>query len=107
MSDPSYAQELSHLRLTTLEVRIRAIGVFDTVGALGIPRVAWLGKLGQHSPEEMNEYSFYDTTLDDCIDNAFQALALDEKRATFQPSLWEKRGNKRTVSVENCHLASS
>lgn len=36
------------------------------------------------------EYSFYDTSLNECIENAFQALALDEERAPFCPTLWEK-----------------
>lgn len=34
--------------------------------------------------------SFYDTSLSDCIENAFQALALDERRSSFSPALWEK-----------------
>lgn len=68
-----------------------------TKGSLGVPRVAWLGRLGRVSPTGMNEYAFYDTTLDNCIDNAFQALALDERRGAFIPSVWEKRGNTETV----------
>jgi Uncharacterized alpha/beta hydrolase domain (DUF2235) len=36
------------------------------------------------------EYRFYDTSLHECIENAFQALALDEERAPFAPALWEK-----------------
>lgn len=44
----------------------------------------------------MREYSFYDTSLNECIENAFQALALDEERAPFSPALWEKPRNSRT-----------
>ena len=32
LQDPEYAEELERLNLTTLDARIRAIGVFDTVG---------------------------------------------------------------------------
>lgn len=40
------------------------------------------------------EMLFYDTSITDCIENAFQALALDESRASFSPAVWEKpRGN--------------
>ena len=46
----------------------------------------------------MKEYTFYDTSLSDCIENAFQALALDEQRAPFQPAIWEKKSRNRTVS---------
>lgn len=42
------------------------------------------------------EYQFYDTSLNDCIENAFQALALDEQRAPFAPALWEKPRNSTT-----------
>lgn len=40
--------------------------------------------------------SFYDTRLSNCIENAFQALALDERRTSFSPALWEKVGDNRT-----------
>ena len=40
--------------------------------------------------------SFYDTKLSNCIENAFQALALDERRSSFSPALWEKTGDNRT-----------
>lgn len=34
-------------------ITVKAIGVWDTVGSLGIPEVAWLSKLGvsQSNPE--------------------------------------------------------
>lgn len=40
------------------------------------------------------ELLFYDTSIQNCIENAFQALALDESRSCFSPAVWEKpRGN--------------
>ena len=45
----------------------------------------------------MREYSFDDTTIDESVDNAFHALALDEQRAAFTPALWEKSGKSNTV----------
>lgn len=47
--------------------------------------------------DESREMAFYDTKLSDCIENAFQALALDEQRASFSPALWEKPEGNRTV----------
>jgi hypothetical protein len=38
--------------------------------------------------------------LDDRIENAFQALALDEKRASFQPCVWEKLDDGETNLVQ-------
>ena len=40
--------------------------------------------------------SFYDTKLSNCVENAFQALALDERRSSFCPALWEKMPNNTT-----------
>ncbi len=49
----------------------------------------------------MKAFQFYDTTIDDFVENAFQALCLDEKRAAFSPALWEKTRDCTTVSVPN------
>lgn len=93
--DPRYREELERRGLTTLDVPIKAIGVFDTVGALGVPRVGWLEKLGiQSSSSKRTE--FFDTKLSNCIENAFQALALDEHRSSFSPALWEKMPGNNT-----------
>ena len=97
-SNPAYAKELERLGFTRLGVPIRAVGVWDTVGSLGIPRVNWLEALGVQS-RDMKAYAFYDTSLGDCIENAFQALALDEHRGPFSPAVWEKPRNSKTVRI--------
>jgi uncharacterized protein (DUF2235 family) len=92
--DPRYKRELERRGLTRLGVPIKAVAVWETVGSLGIPRVPILERLGLQS-KGMKEYTFYDTSLGSCIEHAFHALALDERRASFQPAVWEKaRGNK-------------
>jgi len=62
---------------------IKFIGVWDTVGALGIPVHAfqWINK---------NKYEFHDTTLSSLVEHAYQALAVDEHRDNFKPTLWQK-----------------
>ncbi|KIX09379.1 uncharacterized protein Z518_00458 [Rhinocladiella mackenziei CBS 650.93] len=97
--DQRYVDELARRGLTTLHIPIKAICCWDTVGSLGIPRVAWLENL-RLQPPGMHDYEFYDTRLHPCIENAFQALALDERRAPFSPALWEKRDNDRTNLVQ-------
>jgi hypothetical protein len=57
------------------------IGVWDTVGALGIP-----GQL--FSDFDQAKYGFLDTTLSACVQNAYHAVSLDERRAPFMPTLW-------------------
>lgn len=66
------------------EVAIRFIGVWDTVGALGIPDVAsWF-------PFARGRYRFHDTELSGIVQFAYQALALDEHRADFAPTKWTR-----------------
>jgi uncharacterized protein (DUF2235 family) len=59
---------------------VAMVGVWDTVGSLGIPAI--IGGV------DYKIYGFLDTPLHPCIKNAYQALALDEKRAQFPPTLW-------------------
>ncbi len=92
-SDPMYRETLEREGLTRLGINIKVIGVWDTVGALGIPRVGWLSRFGLQD-QTTKEYRFYDTSLSSCIENAYQALALDENRTAFSPAVWEKpQGN--------------
>ena len=63
------------------EVTVRFIGVWDTVGALGIP-LRGLSKLTAHRHE------FHDVELSRYVKHACHALAIDERRGPFRPSLW-------------------
>lgn len=94
-NNPAYREELYRRGMTDLNVTIKAIGVFDTVGSLGVPRVGWLTKIGLQSSES-DRMQFYDTKLSNAVENAFQALALDEKRSAFSPAVWEKPPGNRT-----------
>lgn len=93
--DPRYEEELEKRDLTRLDIEIKVVGVFDTVGSLGIPRIPWLERLHLQT-RSTKEYLFYDTNLNNRIQNAFQALALDEHRASFSPSVWAKPRNNAT-----------
>jgi hypothetical protein len=62
------------------EVQIACIGVWDTVGALGIPGSKFCS----------SAYAFHDTSLGAHVRHAFQALAIDERRGNFQPAVWVK-----------------
>jgi len=62
------------------DAKITMLGVWDTVGALGIPAI-----FGAVSPLV---YGFLDTSLHPDVLNAYQALAIDERRAEFPPTLW-------------------
>ncbi|WNM60513.1 DUF2235 domain-containing protein [Candidatus Nitrospira neomarina] len=62
---------------------IHFIGVWDTVGALGVP-----GALGQLF--NRNKYKYHDVGLHPTILHAYQALAIDERRKPFAPSVWQR-----------------
>jgi uncharacterized protein (DUF2235 family) len=62
------------------DAKISLLGVWDTVGSLGIPAA-----FGGVSPLL---YGFLDTSLHPDVLNAYQALAIDERRAQFPPTLW-------------------
>ena len=89
----AYRDELRRLEMTRI-VDVQAIGVFDTVGSLGVPVVPWLQRLGM--PTTLHSYRFFDTGIDDHVKNAFQVLALDEHRSAFGPTVWSKRDGGTT-----------
>jgi uncharacterized protein (DUF2235 family) len=78
-------------------IAIQAIAVWDTVGSLGIPEIPLLTKIG--IPHYQKEYKFYDTELESNTKHAFQALALDEHRAPFVPTLWERKGDESAIDL--------
>ncbi|EQB57664.1 hypothetical protein CGLO_02179 [Colletotrichum gloeosporioides Cg-14] len=77
-------------------VRVKAVGVWDTVGSLGYPKMPW--RLDIVRPgRDPRELRFASRNISDRVDYAFHALALDEWRTTFKPTLWGKaEGNKTT-----------
>ena len=60
------------------------IGAWDTVGALGIPLRGFRSLT--HA-----RYQFHDTELSDIVQYACHALAIDEHRAPFAPTLWTRK----------------
>ncbi|KAH0345868.1 hypothetical protein KCU83_g7557, partial [Aureobasidium melanogenum] len=87
---------------TTPESReIEVVGVFDTVGALGFP-----GMFGHKMQWGPDKHGFHNVKLNPNIKHAFQALALDEHREAFSPTLWHlpeampKEEGKEDLSFE-------
>ena len=62
-------------------VTIEMVGVWDTVGSLGIPGI-FFNLLNQ------KKYGFLDTSIHPCIQHAYHAVCIDERRAQFEPTLW-------------------
>jgi uncharacterized protein (DUF2235 family) len=66
--------------------RVKFIGVWDTVGALGIP-------LNMFQRINKKKYAFYDTTLSSLVEHAYHAVSIDEQRKNFEPTLWKPSTN--------------
>ncbi len=75
------AARLADLRgVAHYPVRIKCVGVWDTVGNLGIPLVK------KSLIKEL--LGFHDTELSPLVDVGLHALAIDEPRGPFEPTLW-------------------
>lgn len=78
------------------KIPIHLVGVWDTVGALGIPNdLALLNLLDAN-----DDHRFHDTNLNPLIINARHAVALDEIRASFQPTLWLDNGSENSSRLK-------
>lgn len=64
--------------------KIEFVGVWDTVGALGIPVPFW-GTLGER------EFLFHDTEPSKIVQHARHAVSIDENRQDFEPTLWSDK----------------
>lgn len=67
------------------EVKINFVGVWDTVGAMGLPFTIF-GLI-------KDKHLFYDRKIGSNIIKARHALALDEVRNDFEPTIWEHKPN--------------
>lgn len=75
------------------DVPIKFLGVFDTVGALGIPPdLNFTRRLFNRK-----KYQFHDTVLGDKIEHAYHAVAMDERRLSFTPTLWTRLDDRPKV----------
>jgi len=64
------------------EVKIKFIGVWDTVGALGVP-------LNILKDVNMKFYEFHDTRLSGIVENGYHAMAVDEHRQDYDVCRWD------------------
>ena len=90
------AEKLKDAKLKLPRLAICYLGVWDTVGALGIPDryklLSWMNE----------KHDFHDTSLSKFVLSARHAVAIDERRKDFVPTLWDnldelnKARNKRS-----------
>lgn len=75
---------------------IEMVGVWDTVGALGVPTSIF------HVINRWLE-SFHDTDLNSKVRHGYHAVALDEQRKAFEPTLWQDRRGIEQVWFAGVH----
>ncbi len=84
------------------DLKIKFVGVWDTVSALGFPKDfifqgigAWVEKGANMIP--CLAHNFYDYDLNNSIENAYHALSIDDERQTFHPLVWNETNFKGHV----------
>ncbi len=91
----SHPRAVEFRNANSLSARIKMIGVWDTVGAYGIPslRTAAL-------PIRSGDYEFHDLNLSPIVDAAYHAIAIDEHREDFNVALWKECAPDQREKVE-------
>ena len=70
---------------STMWCTVKFLGVWDTVAALGLP-IKWASVF----LDRLLPHRFHNFQLSGSVEYARHALAIDEVRKTFQPTLWDK-----------------
>lgn len=88
-----FQQTVTDKKLSIHKVNVKMVGVWDTVGAVGIPETgaSWIDN---HLPYGSKQYQFHDQGLSCIVENAYHALAIDEHRKHFLPTLWDQKTDK-------------
>lgn len=86
----AFRKDFSH------EPDIHFLGVWDTVGALGIPGSAI---------SEKGAYRWHDQQISKTVKHAYHAMALDEHRKSYDTTMWTTADGKKkpeNTAVEQC-----
>lgn len=78
---------------------VHFLGVWDTVGAMGLPSRGPMGWLTRR------RHRFHDVCLGSNVRHACQALAINERRAAFEPSMWRAPCPPEVESVDQVWFA--
>ncbi|MFK7876478.1 MAG: DUF2235 domain-containing protein [Paracoccaceae bacterium] len=94
---PNFATSDEDLRLRgddSVLVRIAYLGVWDTVGARGVP----VSLLGPIAALWNSQYKFHDMALSSLVRSARHAVAVDERRVFFKPALWDNLDGEKGLN---------
>ena len=88
LDESKLSQEDKWIKKYSRPIPIWFQGVWDTVGALGVP-LPWFPKVSK------SDFAFLETDLRINDTHAYHALAIDEHRKSFAPTLWTKNTPKQ------------
>ncbi|MSP38615.1 MAG: DUF2235 domain-containing protein [Deltaproteobacteria bacterium] len=75
--------------------KLKSVAVWDTVGAMGLPLYM--------NDKRIDAFKFTNTSLSTKVENGFHAVALDEQRGDFMPTLWDPAANVKQVAFASAH----
>ena len=74
----------------TMWCKIKFLGVWDTVAALGLP-IKWLSV----GIDQLFPHKFHNFELSESVEFARHALSIDDERKTFHPMIWDPLENNQ------------
>ncbi|KAI6136605.1 hypothetical protein F5141DRAFT_994649 [Pisolithus sp. B1] len=98
------SHEKERISLASNTFSIKCVGVFDTVGSVGLPE-----EITHKSPSTTSIFGFPSTWLGDHIERAYQALAINETRVDFDCTKFEQTesGRGKGQILKQCWFAGS
>lgn len=75
--------------------KLKAVAVWDTVGALGFP--------DYHRDSRADVFQFTNTRLSNKVEKGLHAVALDEQRVDFTPTLWDQADHVEQTLFPGAH----
>lgn len=82
--------------ITPPPIPIEYVGLFDTVGQRGLP-----SGLGPLTDIFNKKFEFHDLALSQYVRSARHAVAIDERRFAFPPTLWSNLGDLNRPALES------
>jgi uncharacterized protein (DUF2235 family) len=79
-----------------IATRIDTVAVWDTVGSLGIPAYTV-------TDQRVDLFQFADTALSPLVNHGIHAVAVDERRKDFTPTLWDPDPRIMQALFPGCH----
>lgn len=84
----------------TMWTKIKFVGVWDTVAALGVP-IRGLDVI----LDRFRSHTFHDFRLGEGVEHARQALAIDDERQTFHPIIWDPISEQKNKTLKQVWFA--